>query len=145
MWWRDAVVYQVYVRSFADTDGDGVGDLPGVRKRLPHLRDLGVDALWLTPFYPTPDADFGYDVSDHRAVDPRFGTLDDFDRLVEDAHDLGLRILIDLVPNHTSCEHPWFQAALADPGGPHRARYVFRPGRDGGPPNNWTSAFGGPA
>lgn len=106
MWWRDAVIYQVYVRSFADTDGDGVGDLPGVRERLPHLRDLGVDALWLTPFYPTPDADFGYDVSDHRAVDPRFGTLDDFDGLVEDAHDLGLRILIDLVPMGSASTSP---------------------------------------
>ena len=145
MWWRDAVVYQVYVRSFADTDGDGLGDLPGVSDRLPYLRDLGVDAVWLTPFYPTPDADHGYDVTDHRAVDPRFGTLDDVDSLVDDAHALGLRVLLDLVPNHTSSEHPWFRAALADPTHPYRRRYFFRPGRDGGPPNNWTSAFGGPA
>ena len=145
MWWRDAVVYQVYVRSFADSDGDGLGDLPGIRTRLPYLRDLGVDALWLTPFYPSPDADHGYDVSDHRAVDRRFGTLADLDGLVGDAHDLGLRVLIDLVPNHTSSDHPWFRVALADPDHPDRRRYVFRPGRVGGPPNGWTSAFGGPA
>ena len=145
MWWHDAVVYQVYVRSFADTDGDGLGDLPGIRARLPYLQALGVDAVWLTPFYPSPDADHGYDVSDHLAVDPRFGTLDDLDGLIDDAHALGLRVLLDLVPNHTSSEHPWFRAALADPDHPDRRRYVFRPGRAGAPPNGWTSAFGGPA
>ncbi len=144
-WWRSAVIYEVYVRSFADANGDGIGDLPGIRSRLSYLRDLGVDGLWLTPFYPSPGADHGYDVSDYTDVDPQFGTLDDFDELVEEAHTLGLRLVVDIVPNHTSSQHPWFQNALADPDHPDRARYVFRPGRDGGPPNNWTSAFGGSA
>jgi alpha-glucosidase len=144
-WWRTAVLYEIYVRSFADTDGDGLGDLPGVRSRLPYLRELGVDGIWLTPFYPTPDADHGYDVSDYKAVDPRFGTLADFDALVSDAHDLGLRVVVDIVPNHTSNRHPWFTNALEVPNSPQRARYVFRPARDGGPPNNWESVFGGPA
>jgi alpha-glucosidase len=144
-WWRTAVLYQIYVRSFQDTDGDGLGDLPGIRSRLPYVRDLGVDGIWLTPFYPTPDADHGYDVSDYVDVDPRFGTLADFEALVSEAHDLGLRVIVDIVPNHTSSDHPWFRSALADPNGPDRARYVFRPGREAGPPNNWESAFGGPA
>jgi alpha-glucosidase len=144
-WWRSAVVYQIYVRSFADSDGDGIGDLPGIRSRLPYLRDLGVDGIWLTPFYPSPDADHGYDVSDYTDVDPRFGTLADFAGLVADAHDLGLRVVVDIVPNHTSSEHPWFVNALSRPDHPDRARYFFRPGRDGGPPNNWSSAFGGSA
>ena len=144
-WWRNAVIYEIYVRSFADSDGDGVGDLSGIRSRLPYLRALGVDGIWLTPFYPSPGADHGYDVSDYVDVDPRLGTLEDFDVLVADAHALGLRVVIDIVPNHTSSEHAWFRNALSDPKHPDRARYVFRPGRDGGPPNNWTSAFGGPA
>ncbi|HVM16830.1 MAG TPA: alpha-amylase family glycosyl hydrolase [Gaiellaceae bacterium] len=144
-WWRNAVFYEIYVRSFADSDGDGLGDLPGIRSRLPYLRDLGVDALWLTPFYPTPDADHGYDVADYVDVDPRFGTLADFDALVADAHALRLRLIVDVVPNHTSSEHAWFRNALADPSHPDRARYVFRPGRGDGPPNNWPSNFGGPA
>jgi alpha-glucosidase len=144
-WWRNAVLYEIYVRSFADGNGDGLGDLAGVRARLPYLRDLGVDGIWLTPFYPSPDADHGYDVTDYVGVDPRFGTLEDFDALLADAHDLGLRVLIDIVPNHTSNRHPWFRNALADPTSRDRARYLFRPGRDGGPPSNWTSAFGGSA
>jgi alpha-glucosidase len=144
-WWRDAVVYEIYVRSFADSDGDGLGDLPGIRARLPYLRELGVDAIWLTPFYPSPGADHGYDVADYTDVDPRFGTLEDFDALVADAHELGLRVLVDIVPNHTSNEHEWFRNALSDPSHPDRKRYMFRPGRDGGPPNGWTSAFGGSA
>jgi alpha-glucosidase len=144
-WWRSAVIYEVYVRSFADANGDGIGDLPGIRAHLPYLRDLGVDGLWLTPFQPSPGADHGYDVSDYTDVDPQFGTLADFDALVEGAHELGLRVVIDIVPNHTSSEHPWFRNAVSDPHHPDRARYVFRPGRDGGPPNNWTSAFGGSA
>ena len=144
-WWRNAVIYEIYVRSFADSDGDGVGDLSGIRSRLPYLRALGVDGTWLTPFYPSPGADHGYDVSDYVDVDPRLGTLEDFDVLVADAHALGLRVVIDIVPNHTSSEHAWFRNALSDPQHADRARYVFRPGRDGGPPNNWTSAFGGPA
>ncbi len=148
-WWRDAVTYQVYVRSFADSNGDGVGDLPGITSRLPYLRDLGVDALWVTPFYTSPQHDHGYDVADYRDVDPLFGQLSDADELIERAHELGLRVIVDLVPNHTSHEHVWFQAALAaGPDSPERARYLFREGRgvDGSePPNNWPSVFGGPA
>jgi len=148
-WWQDAVFYQVYVRSFADSDGDGLGDLPGITSRLPYLRSLGVDALWITPFYPSPQHDAGYDVSDYRDVDPRFGSLADADALLAKAHALGLKVVVDLVPNHTSSEHPWFQAALtADPGSRERARYLFRPGKGRGgaqPPNNWESVFGGPA
>lgn len=151
-WWRDAVVYQVYVRSFAagSTGGDdGLGDLPGITARLPHRRDLGVDAVWLTPFYTSPQHDHGYDVADYRDVDPLFGTLADADALVATAHDLGLRLIVDLVPNHTSEEHAWFREALAaGPGSAARARYLFRHGRgpEGAePPNNWRSVFGGPA
>jgi alpha-glucosidase len=144
-WWRSAVFYEVYVRSFADSDGDGLGDLPGIRSRLPYLRELGVDAVWLTPFYPSPDADHGYDVADYVDVDTRFGTLADFDALVRDAHEVGLRVVIDIVPNHTSSEHRWFRNALSRPDHPDRRRYVFRSGRDAGPPNNWPSVFGGPA
>jgi alpha-glucosidase len=145
-WWRDAVFYQVYVRSFADGNGDGVGDLEGVRAKLDHLVTLGVDALWLTPFYRSPMADHGYDVADPRDVDPLFGDLDAFDRLLSDAHDRGLRVTVDLVPNHSSDQHVWFQEALASPAGsPARERYIFRDGVDGGPPNNWPSIFGGPA
>src|SRR5919206_5322753 len=128
-WWRHAVFYQVYVWSFADSNGDGIGDLAGVRSRLTYLRDLGVDAVWLNPFYPSPQADNGYDVADYRDVDPRFGTLADADALIRAAHALGLRVIIDLVPNHTSSEHPWFRAALAGAReGPERRRYVFRAG-----------------
>ncbi|GAA0403918.1 glycoside hydrolase family 13 protein [Microbispora corallina] len=148
-WWRDAVIYQVYVRSFADGNGDGVGDLPGVRSRLPYLAELGADAVWLTPFYPSPMADFGYDVADYRDVDPIFGSLADATALIEEAHALGLRIIVDVVPNHTSDRHPWFAAALAaGPGGRERERYIFRDGKgpDGAlPPNDWESIFGGPA
>ncbi|MFJ3159297.1 glycoside hydrolase family 13 protein [Streptomyces kanasensis] len=144
-WWCDAVIYEVYVRSFADSDGDGVGDLRGVRERLPHLARLGADAVWLTPFYASPQADGGYDVADHRAVDPLFGDLSDADDLVRAAHELGLRVIVDIVPNHTSDRHPWFRQALAGDG---RDRYHFHPGRgpDGSlPPNDWESVFGGPA
>ncbi|ADG75068.1 alpha amylase catalytic region [Cellulomonas flavigena DSM 20109] len=148
-WWRTAVIYQVYPRSFADASGDGVGDLPGVTAHLEHLVELGVDAVWLSPFYRSPQADAGYDVADYRDVDPLFGTLADADALVARAHELGLRVIVDLVPNHTSDEHVWFQAALAAaPGSPERARYHFRDGRgEHGelPPNNWGSIFGGPA
>lgn len=148
-WWRDAVIYQVYPRSFADGNGDGIGDLPGITARLDHLAALGVDAVWLSPFYRSPQADAGYDVADYRDVDPLFGTLADFDALLERAHALGLRVVVDLVPNHSSDEHVWFQEALrTPPGSPERARYLFRDGRgaDGSlPPNNWDSIFGGPA
>ena len=144
-WWRDAAFYQIYVRSFQDSDGDGVGDLRGVRSRLPYLQELGIDALWLTPFYPSPQADHGYDVADYVDVDPLFGTLADFDELLEAAHALGIKVTIDIVPNHTSDRHEWFRNAIGDPEHPDRRRYMFRPGNDGGPPNEWTSAFGGPA
>ena len=148
-WWRDAVFYQVYVRSFADANGDGVGDLDGIRSRLGYLELLGVDALWLTPFFTSPMADHGYDVADPRDVDPLFGDLAAFDRLVAEARAHNLKVTIDLVPNHTSDRHAWFQAALrAGPGSPERDRFVFRDGGgfDGSvPPNNWSSQFGGPA
>ena len=148
-WWPRAVVYQVYLRSFADSDGDGVGDIPGLRARLPWIRALGADAVWINPWYPSPMVDGGYDVADYRAIDPRFGTLDDVRGLLEDAHAQGLRVLADIVPNHTSAEHAWFRAALAaEPGSPARARYLFRDGRGPGgeePPNNWLSVFGGRA
>jgi alpha-glucosidase len=145
-WWRDAVIYQVYVRSFADGNGDGVGDLLGARSRLRYLADLGVDALWLTPFYPSPMVDGGYDVADYRDVDPMFGSLADFRSLVEDAHRLGLRVIVDVVPNHTSSAHPWFvEAMAAGPGSDARDRYLFREGRGDRPPNDWGSVFGGPA
>ncbi|HET9258091.1 MAG TPA: alpha-amylase family glycosyl hydrolase, partial [Pseudonocardiaceae bacterium] len=148
-WWRDAVFYQIYVRSFADANGDGVGDLEGVRSRLGYLELLGVDALWLTPFYRSPMVDHGYDVADPRDVDPVFGDLRSFDQLLADAHERGLRIILDLVPNHTSNQHEWFQAAaVAAPGSPARNRYIFRDGTGfagSDPPNNWTSTFGGPA
>ncbi|MFI1176603.1 glycoside hydrolase family 13 protein [Streptomyces melanogenes] len=148
-WWQDAVIYQVYPRSFADANGDGMGDLDGVRHKLPYLRDLGVDAVWLSPFYASPQADAGYDVADYRAIDPMFGTLHDADALIRDAHELGLRIIVDLVPNHSSDQHEWFKRALREgPGSALRSRYHFRPGRgaDGElPPNDWESIFGGPA
>ena len=148
-WWRHAVIYQIYPRSWADADGDGLGDLPGITARLSHLADLGVDAVWLSPFYPSPQHDAGYDVSDYRDVDPRFGTLADADALVARAHELGLRIIVDIVPNHSSSEHPWFHEALASgKGSAARARYLFRDGvgDDGAEaPNNWDSVFGGPA
>ncbi|HNP16341.1 MAG TPA: alpha-amylase family glycosyl hydrolase, partial [Terrimesophilobacter sp.] len=126
-WWRSAVIYQVYPRSFSDSNGDGLGDLPGITQRLPTIRNLGVDALWLSPFYTSPQKDAGYDVADYRDVDPRFGTLADFDALVAEAHRLDLRLIVDLVPNHTSDQHVWFQQALAaGEGSPERARYLFR-------------------
>jgi alpha-glucosidase len=148
-WWRSAVIYQVYPRSFADSDGDGVGDLPGVTGRLDHLTELGVDAVWLSPFYTSPQADAGYDVSDYRDVDPLFGRLDDADKLFTEAHARDLKVIVDLVPNHTSSAHPWFLEALAEPAGSAaRRRYIFRDGRgERGelPPNGWESVFGGPA
>jgi alpha-glucosidase len=148
-WWASAVFYQIYPRSFADGNGDGTGDLIGVREHLDHLQALGVDAIWLSPFYRSPMADGGYDVADPCDVDPLFGTLDDFDALLADAHERGIRVTIDVVPNHFSSAHRWFQAVLAGgPDAPERARFLIRPGRgpDGSePPNNWPSVFGGPA
>jgi len=143
-WWKHAVCYQIYIRSFADSDGDGIGDLPGITGRLPYLAALGVDAIWITPFYTSPQIDHGYDVADYCDVDPLFGDLAAFDELLAKAHAHDMRVIVDLVPNHTSSAHPWFQAALAaGPGSPERARYLFRPGDR--PFNNWTSVFGGPA
>jgi alpha-glucosidase len=148
-WWRSAVVYQVYPRSFADGNGDGIGDIAGLRERLPYIAQLGMDALWISPWYPSPMKDAGYDVSDYRNIDPVFGTLAEAEALIGEAHRLGLRVLLDLVPNHTSDEHPWFHEALtAVPGSPERQRYVFRDGRginSGEPPNDWISQFGGSA
>jgi alpha-glucosidase len=148
-WWREAVIYQIYTRSFADANGDGVGDLAGVRDRLPYLRDLGIEGLWFNPWYPSPGADNGYDISDYRSIDPAFGTLPEAEGLIADARALGIRTIVDVVPNHVSEQHPWFRAALASlPGSPERARFWFRPGRgaDGDePPNQWQSIFGGNA
>jgi alpha-glucosidase len=145
-WWWGATGYQIYIRSFHDASGDGVGDLAGIRDQLPYIGQLGVDVVWITPFYPSPQADHGYDVADYTDVDPTFGTLDEFRALVADAHELGLRVIIDLVPNHTSDRHPWFLDARRGRDAEHRDYYVWRdPGPDGGPPNNWVSKFGGPA
>jgi len=148
-WWRSGVIYQIYPRSFADSNGDGMGDLKGITKRLQKLHELGVDAIWLSPFYRSPQKDAGYDVSDYRDVDPLFGNLTDFDRMLEKAHELGLRVMIDLVPNHSSDQHEWFQRALhAAPGSPERSYYHFKDGlgeKGDLPPNNWQSMFGGPA
>jgi alpha-glucosidase len=148
-WWRHGLVYQVYPRSFADSDGDGTGDVNGIRSRLPYLRDLGVDAIWISPWYRSPLNDGGYDVADYRDIDPRFGTLADAEALFEDAHAHGIKVIVDLVPNHSSSEHPWFKAALAAaPGSRERARYIFKDGKgkDGTePPTNWVAVFGGSA
>ena len=145
-WWQTGVIYQVYPRSFQDSNGDGVGDLEGIRQRLDYLVWLGVDALWLSPFYPSPQADFGYDVADYCGVDPLFGDLGAFDRLVADAHARGLRVIVDWVPNHSSDQHPWFEESRRSRDSEKRDWYVWRdPTPDGAPPNNWLSAFGGPA
>ncbi|MBB4153837.1 alpha-glucosidase [Sphingomonas jinjuensis] len=145
-WWRSAVIYQIYPRSFQDSNGDGVGDLAGIEARLDHLVDLGVDALWISPIYPSPMADFGYDVADYCDVDPRFGSLADFDSLTAAAHARGLKLLLDFVPNHTSSEHPWFRASRSSRDDPKRDWYIWRDAApDGGPPNNWISDFGGSA
>src|SRR5688500_16550979 len=145
-WWQRGVIYQVYPWSFQDTNGDGVGDLAGVRARLEYLAWLGVDALWISPIYPSPMADFGYDISDYCDVDPRFGTLADFDALLARAHELGLKVILDYVPNHTSDQHPWFVASRSSRTDPKRDYYIWRePAAGGGPPNNWLSEFGGNA
>lgn len=144
-WWQSEVLYQIYPRSFQDADGDGVGDLRGIARRLPYLRELGVDALWLSPAFPSPMADFGYDISDYTGIDPLFGTLDDFDALVNAAHAQGVKIVLDLVPNHTSDRHPWFIESRASRNNPKRDWYIWRDGQGGGPPNNWLSEFGGSA
>jgi alpha-glucosidase len=149
LWWRDGAIYHIYLRSFADSNGDGLGDLPGLIHRLDYLRgapdSLGIDAIWLSPCFPSPDKDFGYDVADYTAIDPRYGTLADFDRLIAEAHRRGIRVLLDLVYNHTSDQHAWFLDSRSSRGSAHRDWYVWRDGRRGGPPNNWQSVFGGKA
>jgi len=148
-WWRSAAIYQVYPRSFSDGNGDGVGDLIGIRSHLGYLRDLGVDALWFSPWYPSPMADAGYDVADYRDIDPAFGTLAEAEQLIAEAHGVGLRVIIDIVPNHCSDAHPWFREAVAaGRGSAARELFWFRDGRGVHgelPPNDWTSIFGGPA
>src|ERR1051326_1286559 len=146
MWWRDAVVYQIYVRSFADSNADGVGDLRGIVGKLDHLAWLGIDAIWLSPIHASPNDDWGYDVADYRAIHPELGTAADFRTLVAEASRRGIRVLLDLVPNHTSDRHAWFVDARSSRSAEHRDFYVWADGRPGGaPPNNWQSSFGGPA
>jgi alpha-glucosidase len=145
-WWRHGIFYQIYPRSFQDSNGDGVGDVRGIIQRLPYLRSLGIDAVWLSPIFPSPMADFGYDISDYTGIDPLFGTMEDFDALVEAAHDNGLKVILDLVPNHTSDQHPWFAESRASRENPKRDWYVWRDANaEGGPSNNWLSEFGGSA
>ena len=148
-WWRDAVTYQIYIRSFADANGDGKGDVEGIRSKLPYLKKLGVDAIWITPWYPSPQNDHGYDVADYMNIEPDYGTLEQAEQLIREAHDLGIRFIVDIVPNHSSDQHRWFQDALNSvPGSHERNRYIFREGKgEHGelPPNNWQAVFGGPA
>ena len=144
-WWREAVGYEIYIRSFQDSNGDGVGDLRGITSRLPYLKELGVDVIWVTPFYPSPFDDMGYDISDYCQVAPEFGTLEDFDAMVRTAHDLGIKVIIDMVLNHTSDEHPWFQESKSSRDNPKADWYCWHDGINGQPPNNWCSAFEGSA
>lgn len=145
-WWQDQTIYQIYPRSFQDTSGDGIGDLEGIRRRLPYLKELGIDAIWLSPIFPSPMRDFGYDVADYCGIDPMFGTMADFDRLLAEAHEHGLKLLLDFVPNHTSSDHPWFQQSRTGRNSPMRDWYIWAdPGPEGGPPTNWMSNFGGSA
>jgi alpha-glucosidase len=145
-WWKYGVIYQIYPRSFQDSNGDGIGDLPGIRQRLDYLAALGVDAIWISPFYPSPMADFGYDIVDYCDVDPRFGTLDDFDALAVEAKARNLKLILDFVPNHSSDRHPWFVQSRSSRTDPKRDWDLWSdPAPDGGPPNNWLGNFGGPA
>ena len=147
--WRDAVTYQIYIRSFSDSNGDGKGDVEGIRSRLPYLKRLGIDAIWITPWYPSPQKDHGYDVSDYMDIEPDYGTLKEAELLIKEAHAMGIRVIVDIVPNHSSDKHAWFQEALrAAPGSKERDRYIFRDGKGANgelPPNNWQAVFGGPA
>src|SRR5690349_18319000 len=144
-WWQRGIIYQIYPRSFADSNNDGIGDLLGIISKLDYLHWLGVDAVWISPIYPSPMADFGYDVSDYRGIHPLFGTMDDFDRLLAEGHARGLKVLLDFVPNHSSDQHPWFVESRSSRDNPKRDWYIWRdPAPDGGPPNNWLSNFGGP-
>lgn len=144
-WWKEAVVYQIYPRSFYDSNGDGIGDLPGIIEKLDYLQELGVDVIWLNPIYKSPNADNGYDISDYYDIMDEFGTMEDFDRLLNEAHKRGIKIVMDLVVNHTSDEHKWFLESRKSKDSPYRNFYFWRPGKNGGPPNNWTSFFGGSA
>jgi len=146
LWWQWGIIYEIYIRSYQDTDGDGCGDLNGIRERLDYLQWLGVTVIWITPFYPSPMKDFGYDIADYTAIDPRFGSMADLDALLRDAHARGMRVVLDLVPNHTSDQHPWFQESASSRESARRAWYLWSPpGPDGGPPNNWLSEFAGSA
>lgn len=144
-WWKESVVYQVYPRSFQDSNGDGVGDIPGLTLRLPYLKELGIDVIWMSPFYRSPGGDMGYDIGDYQAVDPMFGTLEDFDTMLAQAHKLGMKVVIDLVVNHTSIEHKWFRESRKSRDNPYRDYYIWRDGKESGPPNNWGSCFSGSA
>ena len=145
-WWRGGVIYQIYPRSFADSNGDGIGDLPGITGKLDYIAKLGVDGIWLSPFFQSPMKDFGYDISDYRAVDPMFGTLQDFDRLVHRAHELGLKVMVDQVLSHTSDQHAWFKESRSGRDNPRSDWYIWADAKpDGSPPNNWLSIFGGSA
>ena len=144
LWWRDGVIYQIYPRSFADSNNDGIGDLPGINNKLDYLKDLGVDAIWLSPIYPSPDVDFGYDVADYRGIDPKFGTMDDFDVLLESAHNRNIHVILDLVLNHTSDQHPWFKQSRQSLDNDFRDWYMWHDAKkNGAVPNNWQSRFGG--
>src|SRR5215470_12527154 len=146
LWWKSAIIYEIYPRSFQDSNGDGLGDLAGITARLDYLVELGIDAIWIGPIFTSPMADFGYDIADYTSVDPLFGTLADFDTLIEAAHARNLKVILDLVPNHTSNRHPWFEESRATRDNPKRDWYIWRdPASDGGPPNNWLSEFGGSA
>ena len=144
-WWKESIVYQIYPSSFQDSDGDGIGDLNGIRSRLDYLKDLGVNVLWLCPIMDSPMDDNGYDISNYRAINPRFGTMEDFDALLAEAHQRGIRIVMDLVVNHTSDEHPWFIESRKSVDNPYRDYYIWKPGKDGHEPNNWGACFGGSA
>ena len=145
-WWQTGIVYQIYPRSYQDSNGDGIGDLPGITQRLDHIAQLGVNAIWISPLYPSPMADFGYDVSDYCDINPMFGTMADFDQLMIQAHARNLKVILDLVPSHTSHLHPWFLESQSSRDNSKRGWYIWRdPKPDGSPPNNWLSVFGGPA
>jgi len=146
LWWQDGIIYQIYPRSFQDSNGDGIGDLRGVMRRLDYLKGLGIKAIWISPIYPSPMADFGYDISDYRGIWPTFGTMADFDELLQRIHEAGMKLILDLVPNHSSDEHPWFQESRSSRDNPKRNWYIWQdPKPDGSPPNNWLSVFGGSA
>ena len=144
-WWKEAVVYQIYPRSFADSNGDGIGDLNGITQHLDYLKDLGVDVIWISPFYPSPNYDNGYDISDYRGINPEFGTMEDFDRLLSEVHARGMKMVIDLVVNHSSSEHPFFIESRKSRNNPYRDWYIWKDGKNGNPPNNWGSCFSGSA